>query len=365
MNIVKKSIVTRLFESVKIGIHTSKNRFVVAPMSRVSATQDGLVSEAMHGYYLKFAEGGFGAIITEGIYTDGIVSQAYPNQPGLTTIKQMESWRNLIHEIKGHGSLIIAQLMHAGALSQVHNSAIAPSAIKPLGKRMSAYGGYTGEFPAPTEASVLQIKEVVTGFTQAASLAYEAGFDGIEIHAANGYLLDQFLTDHLNKRNDSYGGNCENNFRIVREIFGSIRKSVPANFVVGIRLSEGKVNQLDYRWENGPEKAMQVLKQVREVKPGYVHIAAEKGDWEEDCRYKDGSSFNSLAKMIVNVPVVANGGLQDLNKAKTIIEECHADLLSIGKAAISDPALPLKVKMGMSPIPFNPELIRKSAAIKN
>jgi 2,4-dienoyl-CoA reductase-like NADH-dependent reductase (Old Yellow Enzyme family) len=230
---------------------------------------------------------------------------------------------------------------------------------------MSAYGGYPGEFPLPSEMTRADIRTVVSGFVRAAWLACEAGFDGVEIHAANGYLLDQFLTDQLNQRSDSYGGSAQNKFRIILEIVDRIRQSVPAEFIIGIRLSEGKVNHLDYRWEDGPAKAKEFLPQVKKANPTYIHIAAEKGNWEEDCLYPDGSSYTSLAREIVKVPVIANGGLHIADRMQRVLDEGHADLLSIGKAAIGDPSLPLKVKAGITPVDFDPDSIRVSASIRD
>lgn len=355
----------KLFEPVSIVTRQTKNRFVVAPMSRVSATAEGLVSNAMERYYLRFAQGQFSTIVTEGLYTDHLASQAYPNQPGLVTRDQAESWKDLVDGIKAHETIIIAQLMHAGALSQITGSTMAPSSVKPRGKTMTAYGGYSGEFPTPSEMTPGQITDTVSGFVRAATLACQAGFDGVEIHAANGYLLDQFLTDHLNHRSDSYGGTSENKFRIIAEIAEGIRQSVPAEFIVGIRLSEGKVNQLDYRWEDGPAKARKILEQVKKARPDYIHIAAEKGNWEQDCVFPDGSSYTSLARQIVNVPVIANGGLHKVDRAKRVLDEGHADLFSIGKAALGDPSLPLKLKAGINPNAFDPDSIRVSASIRD
>jgi 2,4-dienoyl-CoA reductase-like NADH-dependent reductase (Old Yellow Enzyme family) len=365
MNTLSTFSLDKLFEAVSLGTRLTKNRFVVAPMSRVSATKDGLVSNAMRRYYLRFAQGQFSTIITEGLYTDHIASQAYANQPGLVTPDQAHSWKHLVSQIKTHETLMIAQLMHAGALSQSTNLTLAPSSIKPRGKRMTAYGGYPGEFPMPSEMTPSDITAAISGFVRAASLACEAGFDGVEIHAANGYLLDQFLTDHLNHRRDSYGETSEHKFRIIMEIADGIRQSVPAEFIVGIRLSEGKVNQLDYRWEDGPAKAREILEQVKKARPDYIHIAAEKGNWEQDCVFPDGTSYTSLARQIVNVPVIANGGLHIVDRMKRVLGEGHADLLSIGKAAIADPSLPLKLKAGLTPVAFSPDSIRECANIRD
>lgn len=354
-----------LFTPLQSATLNTSNRLVVAPMSRVSASANGKVTEVMRDYYAAFAQGGFGTIITEGVYTDAAASKAYPTQPGLVSQQHMEGWKKIVQRVKEYDTKIFCQLMHAGALSQAHKSTIAPSIIQPLGKKMTAYGGSHGMFPLPKEASVEDIREVVEGFATSAHLAFLAGFDGVEIHAANGYFLDQFLTPYLNKRQDTYGGSVENDFRIIKEIYDAIRKVVPNDFGIGLRLSEGKVNHLDYRWQDGPEKARQILKQAYTVSPSYIHIAAEKGDWFQDCSYPDGSSYTSIAKEIVKVPVIANGGLHDFQKARLVLEGGHADLISLGKAALADPHLPNKFLKGINPIKFESEMIRHDARIKH
>jgi 2,4-dienoyl-CoA reductase-like NADH-dependent reductase (Old Yellow Enzyme family) len=353
-----------LFKPVRAITLAAKNRLVVAPMSRVSATDDGNITKTMSDYYLAFAQGGFGIIITEGIFTDLHASRAYPNQPGLVNQQQMESWKRVVEKIKKYETKVFCQLMHAGALSQAHDHTIAPSSIQPLGRKMTAYGGLEGKFPLPKEASWEDIRGLVDGFVSSARLAFMAGFDGVEIHAANGYLLDQFLTPYLNKRQDAYGGTPENEFRIIKEIYEGVRNTVPPDFTVGVRLSEGKVNHLDYRWEEGPKRARDILQQAAKVSPSYIHIAAEKGDWMKDCMYADGSSYTSLAKEIVQAPVIANGGLHDLQKARLVLEGGHADLISIGKAALADPYWPNKKFQNMPVVEFKPEMIKRDARIK-
>ena len=177
------------------------NRFIVAPMTRITATDDSSATTTMRDYYERFAKGGFGAVITEGIYTDELYSQGYLNQPGLTNNNHVETWKNVVSAVHEHDTAIIAQLMHAGGQSQGNaytDETVAPSAIPPKGEQLGFYGG-SGTFDVPRALTLDEIEEVRHSFVQAARLAKEAGFDGVEIHGANGYLLDQFLTDYLNE----------------------------------------------------------------------------------------------------------------------------------------------------------------------
>lgn len=327
------------FTPIELGKHGLRNRLAVAPMSRVSAGTDGTPTKAMADYYARYAEGGFALIITEGIYTDEAYSQAYTLQPGLVTPAQVQGWREVTDAVHRHGGVIIAQLMHAGALSQCLERTTGPSAVRPKGYKMKDYGG-EGPFPVPAEMSAEDIRRVTEGFVQAAVHAQQAGFDGVEIHAANGYLLDQMLTPHLNLRTDEYGGTVAGRCRLIGEIMSGIRAMSPADFVIGVRLSEGKVNDLGYRWPEGAAMARAVLEQVGLMRPDYVHIAAERGDWQRDCGYEDGSSYGGLAKTMTGVPVIVNGGLHRLDVAEEVLREGHGDILALGKAALEDPRWP-------------------------
>jgi 2,4-dienoyl-CoA reductase-like NADH-dependent reductase (Old Yellow Enzyme family) len=353
----------KIFDTYSLQQQVLRNRLVVAPMSRVSATATGVPTPVMEDYYEAFATGGFGMIITEGIYTDNIASQGYPLQPGMVTPQQVQGWQAIAHKVKQQGALIIAQLMHAGALSQHVTHTWAPSAVQPLGLRMPEYGGGEGPFNLPHAMTLEDIITVKKGFVRSAQQALAAGFNGVEIHAANGYLPDQFITAYTNLRQDDYGGSMANRFRLIAEIIAEIRAVAPAEFIIGLRLSEGKVNNLRYRWPEGAVAANALLQEVAKVKPDYVHIAAESGNWERDCMYADGSSFTSLAKQIVQVLVIANGGLHEPARANKVLEEGHADLLALGKAALANPDWPLRIQRGENTIAFQAGMIKPSASI--
>ncbi len=227
-----------LFAPIVINGHTVKNRLSVAPMTRITATEDGRATETMTRYYERFARGGFGAVITEGIYTDQAFSQGYVHQPGMTDEVQANAWKPVVSGIKAHGALAIAQLMHAGAISQSNrfrDTTVGPSAIQPKGEQMAFYHG-KGRYAVPAAISDEQIADVVTGFAESAARAIEiAGFDAIEIHGANGYLLDQFLTDYANTRSDRWGGTTQNRVRLILETLKAVREKVGAEVPVGVR----------------------------------------------------------------------------------------------------------------------------------
>ncbi|GAB3903391.1 NADH:flavin oxidoreductase [Larkinella knui] len=350
------------FDTSQLGHHSLQNRFVVAPMTRISATSDGIPTPEMGNYYEGFAEGGFAAILSEGVYTDAIASICNPNQPGIVTRQQVLAWQKITRQVKKYPTVFICQLMHAGALSQVLTRTLAPSAIKPLGKPSASSGGKSA-FSTPVAMTVSDIKTAIAGYVQSARNAVEAGFDGVEIHGANGYLPDQFITSYSNQRTDSYGGSIENRFRFVAEISAAIRAVVPAGFIVGLRLSEGKVNNLAYRWEEGADMAKALFGEVKKAAPDYLHIAAEGGGWQRECVYADGSSSTGIARQLLDCPVIANGGLHDLELAQSILTEGHGDLLAIGRYAIANPDFPKKVLRKEKVVPFVKEMIKPSVSL--
>lgn len=151
-----------------------------------------------------------------------------------------------VHEA---GAAIVVQLMHAGAQGQHKGTAIvAPSAVRPYGKTNPIYHGDGVQYAAPEALTQAGIIEVIDGFVTAAKHALQAGFDGVEIHGANGYLLDEFITDYHNLRDDEYGGDIGNRVRMVRRVVQSVRDAVGDGFTVGVRLSQIKINDTEYRW---------------------------------------------------------------------------------------------------------------------
>ncbi|MBC6112924.1 tRNA-dihydrouridine synthase [Pedobacter fastidiosus] len=350
------------FQKAKIWQRELINRTVVAPMSRVSATEDGLATDEMMDYYSAFATGGFGVIITEGIYTDVYGSKSYDNQPGLTDFEQCASWGKITQAIHHAPTLVFAQLMHGGALSQNSKNTLAPSAIKPVGLKMTSYGG-EGDFNLPKEMDLTDIQRMQQGFINGAINAHKAGFDGVEIHCANGYLLDQFLTPELNHRKDLYGGLMQNRFRVIAEIIDGIRNSVPKDFIVGLRVSEGKVNNLTYRWANGIETAKELAKEIKASLPDFVHVAVQTGEWERDSFYGDGISLASVMRKVTGLPVIANGGFHNLCQAESALNNNHADLLAIGKAALADPNWVVKTFNDLHTIPFHQDMLWPEANI--
>ncbi|MET9669349.1 NADH:flavin oxidoreductase [Streptomyces sp. NPDC006475] len=345
---------------------TLTNRLAVAPMTRVSAEEDGTPTAEMADYYARYAQGGFGIVITEGVYTDEAHSQGYLNQPGITTDRHAKAWDQISDAVRQAGAQPVMQLMHAGALSQGNrycSSTAGPSAVRPLRAMMEAYGG-SGPWPVPKALTAQDIEEVTTGFVNSALAAKAAGFAGVEVHAANGYLLDQFLTPYTNTRTDEFGGSVTNRVRLTASIISSIRSAIPdPEFWVGVRLSQGKVNDHDYRWEQGAEEAALIFASVSHAT--YLHIAGEGSGWEESALLDNGETITALARRVTQKPVIANGNLADADLAARVVTEGHADLISLGRTALANPDYPAKLARGSEPAVFDPAMLAPKVTLAN
>lgn len=359
----------RLFSSARLGPLSLANRAVVAPMTRTSATADGRATAEMARYYADYARGGFGLIITEGTYIDESYSQGYPHQPGLANATQVEAWRAVTDAVHAEGTPIFAQLMHAGALAQYnpfHEEAVAPSAFRPPGEQLSNYGG-SGPYPRARALTRSEIETIRTAFADAAARAREAGFDGVELHGANGYLLDQFLTSYLNDREDAYGGSVENRVRFPSEVVQSVRAAVGIDFPMGIRISQTKVNDPDHRWPGGERDAAVIFAALAEAGVDVIHTTEPDAlaPASETSENGDGLPLSALARKHADRPVIANGNLGRLDRAETALTDAGADLIALGRAALVNSDWPRRVADDQPLRAFDPGIVTPEATLAN
>ena len=334
---------------IQLGTISLKNRIAVAPMTRISATEDGYVTTDMIRYYQGFAEGGFGLIITEGIYPDLAHSQGYLHQPGIGDDAQAQAWKPVVEAVHGAGAKAVMQLMHAGALSQGNHrskQSVGPSAVQPKGEQLGFYRG-EGPYAMPREITEQEIAGVIESFAAAALRAKQAGFDGVEVHGANGYLLDQFLTDYTNQRTDRYGGSTENRVRLLVEVVQAVRATVGPDFLVGIRISQGKVNDYQHKWANGQQDAEIIFSSVAAAGADYIHTTehdAQAPAFSET--NSDGDTLAGYAKRFGKLPVIANGKLGTLEAANAILADGKTDIVALGKSALANRDWPQRAANG-------------------
>jgi 2,4-dienoyl-CoA reductase-like NADH-dependent reductase (Old Yellow Enzyme family) len=284
----------------------------------------------MTQYYSRFARGGFSLIITEGTYPDLTHGQAYENQPGIATEEQAAAWKPVVDAVHNEGGKIFLQIQHAGALVQYNrymDYSLAPSAVKPKGEKLKDHGG-SGEYSLPKEISKKEIEAVIESFANAALRAKNIGFDGIEVHT--------------NLREDDFGGTPENRVRLSVLVLKAIRNKVGNNFVVGIRVSQGKVNDFYHKWKGEEDEAKIIFENLASASPDYIHTTEFQAD--KPAFGDHGHTLASLAKRYGNVPVIANGQLGDPERAEKMIGNRETDFVALGTSALANHDWPNKVK---------------------
>lgn len=334
-----------LFEPGTLSSHRVANRLVLAPMTRTSAEVDGRPTERMREYYQGFARGGFGLLITEGIYTDERFSQGYDYQPGLANLAQQEAWQPIVEAVQAEGPRFVAQLMHGGAQTQGNRfveETAAPSAVAPKGEMLGFYGG-EGPYPTPHPMSEADIQEAIAGFAAAAQRARAAGFDGVELHGANGYLIDQFISEYFNHRDDFWGGSLERRLAFPVAVMRAVREAVGRDFLVGMRLSQIKVTDPNYRWA-GRDEATKILTTLGAEGLDYLHFS--ELDARSPAVEGTDKSLSALATELIGIPVIANGDLGTPQAADAAITSGEADFVAIGKAALANHDWPNRVRDG-------------------
>ena len=353
-----------LFNQTHLGSVEMKNRVCVAPMTRISAADNGVPTDIMVDHYQAYAKGGWGLVFTEGTYVDEAHSQGYRNQPGMANGDHAAGWQRVVDAVHSENTPIFQQFIHAGGLIQDNRyvvTGIAPSRVNQLGQMMPHYYG-DGPFPEPREITKDEMKSVAASFAAAARLAADIGFDGVEIHGANGYLLDQFLTTFANIRDDEYGGTTKNRIRFHCEVLAAVLDEVGSEIPVGIRISQTKVNNFEYQWPGGADDARIIFSALKEVGPTYIHVSTHKGLEEV---WNSGRNLADWAKEIWGGPTIACGGLQDPDRANTLLADGHADFCALGKGALADPSWPKKILNSTEPIGFDPGMIKPFATLQN
>jgi len=314
-----------------------KNRIVMAPMTRCFADGELVPTEDMANYYAKRA--GAGLIITEAtlISPDG---QGYPNTPGIYNQKQVEGWKKVVDTVHQSGGKIFSQLWHTGRLSHSYYTSrqpTAPSAISFTGP-VPRSQGLVYEMPRPLEKN--EIKDLVKMYALAAENAMRAGFDGVEIHGANGYLIDQFLRQGTNQRQDEYGGSVENRVRFPLEVVDAVINEVGAN-KTAIRLSPQAYINLEYT--EGDEQAHELmLKELDKRNILYVHLGAFDSNIEYE--YLQGKPAEYISRHFSGT--IINCGSFNLEKAQKLAEVKDRNLIAIGRPFIANPDLIERAQTG-------------------
>ncbi|GAB3587530.1 alkene reductase [Acetobacter peroxydans] len=339
-----------LFQKSRLGPYALRNRIVLPPLTRSRSSQPGdIPNELMATYYRQRAGAGF--MVTEGTQIEPR-GQGYAWTPGIYSAEQIAGWRKVTEAAHAAGGIIFAQLWHVGRVShtalQPNNAApVAPSAIQAKGVSVFIETGPgTGELAEPSMPRALttaEVKELVQLYAQAARNALAAGFDGVELHAANGYLINQFISEHSNQRTDEYGGSLHNRLRFLREVVAAVAEVVGKDRM-GVRFAplftstdEARV-YLGLVESNPHETYIEAIKVLEDAGIAYLSIA--EADWDnapdlpEDFRDDVRSTFSGR---------IIYAGRYTASRADKVVGAGWGDLIGFGRPFIANPDLPARI----------------------
>lgn len=337
---LEKGSDSKLFEPVKIGAWNLKTRTAMAPMTRCFADDEtGVVGDDVVEYYRKRAADGVGLIITEGIIVS-LRGKGNPKVPGLYTQEQIEGWKKVTEAVHKEGGTIIAQIWHVGRLSHHELTGFppqAPSAIRAEG----TVPRFRKPYDVPEAMSTEDIQELVGQFAQAAKNAIQAGFDGVEIHGAHGYLIDQFNSDVSNHRTDRYGGDLAQRLTLTKEILKAVIDAIGTERTM-IRFSAHKSDNGDYMWED-PELAIRTFTDAfKEVGATMIHPSI----MQFTRVLADGKTMHQLVRKYWDGVIVGVGSLDPVTAEKAI-EDGTIDVAAFGRPMVSNPDFIQRIKTGL------------------
>lgn len=328
-----------LFSPVDLGGVTLANRVVMAPMTRSRASFAGDVSPLAAQYYAQRASAGL--IVTEAV---GISAQAhgYPHTPGIWTDEQRAAWHQVTAAVHARGGRIAAQLWHTGRVFSADNNplglaAVAPSAQAADGKIYADRGWQP--LPVPQALSAAEVAQTITDFARAASDALEAGFDFVELHGANGYLIEQFLSDEANRRDDAYGGSPARRMRFLADLLDAVAARCGGLGRIGIRLSPfGDFNGI--RHSDPAGLLADTLAQLRPRGLAFLHVIEPEVSGDGSRAVGGPAPADLAARLRAGFagPLILAGGY-DRARAEAVLRKGGADLIAFGRPFIANPDL--------------------------
>lgn len=346
-----------LFEPVTLGSHTLKNRIVLPPLTRQRAAPGEVPTALMAEYYRQRASAGF--IVTEGTQIEPR-GQGYAWTPGIYSEAQIAGWRKVTDAVHAGGGVIFAQLWHVGRVSHTAlqpggAAPIAPSAVRAgNAKAFIETGPGAGTLVAPSmprALSIAEIGELVELYAQAARNALAAGFDGVEIHAANGYLVNQFISSHANTRTDAYGGSLQNRLRFLREVVAAVAAVVGPERL-GVRFTplftstEQDRVYLGFVEEDPHQTYIEAVKVLEQAGVAYVSIA--EADWDNAPELPE--AFRRDVRRVFSGRIMV-AGRYTAERGASLLEKGLADMIAFGRPFIANPDLPERILNGW---PLNP-----------
>jgi 2,4-dienoyl-CoA reductase-like NADH-dependent reductase (Old Yellow Enzyme family) len=331
----------RIFSPLQIKNFTLRNRLGVAPMTRMSSPGDSIPRQDVLNFLVRRAAKGAALVYTEAIVTDYESSQGYPGQARMTTQRQIEAWRPVVDKIRQHGAVAVMQIFHCGRMAwpEVNPArrVIAPSPIAPLQENPLTDRPY----PVPEPMSQFDIDHVITGFVETAKGAIAAGFDGIEIHGAHGYLINQFLSGYSNQRTDNYGGSIENRFRFAREVIRAVRPMVPDERLLLFRISNWGVADMEVSLFDNSSEWQQIIRLLAAEPIDALSVSTY--DFREKA-FGTNRNMAQLTREVTDLPLMICGRIYDQSSAAQALED--ADLALSAKSFLLNPDWVADVRTG-------------------
>ncbi|XAR51046.1 12-oxophytodienoate reductase [Bertholletia excelsa] len=345
-----------LFSPYKMGKFSLSHRVVLAPMTRCRAL-NGVPNQALAEYYAQRSTAG-GFLITEGTAISPTAA-GFPHVPGIYSKEQVEAWKQVVESVHAKGAIIFCQLWHVGRAShQVYQPGHAPpisSTGNPISKRWRILmpDGTHGVYPKPRPLAIHEISEVVEHYRQAALNAIEAGFDGVEIHGAHGYLIDQFLKDGINDRSDSYAGSLPNRCKFIMQVVQAVAAAVGPD-LVGVRISPA-IDHLDAMDSDPLGLGLAVIERLNKLQSdvgslAYLHITQPRytayGQTESGrhgSAEEEASMMRTWKRAFRGTFICSGGYTRELGLEA--VAEGDADLVSYGRLFIANPDLVLRFKL--------------------
>lgn len=321
----------KLFSSFQIKNKTMKNRIGVAPMTRTSSPGGSIPRKDVLDFLVRRAENDVSLIFTEAILSDYESAQGYPRQSRMVTQQQIDAWRPVVKAIQDAGSAAIMQMFHCGRVAwPAVNPAeriIAPSPVAPKQNNV-----LTGEpYPVPDEMSRFDIRHVINGFVETARGAVAAGFDGIEIHGAHGYLINEFLSTYSNQRTDDYGGSMKNRFRFAAEIIRAVKEVMPDEMILTFRISNWGVADTEVSLFDAAEWAE--LISLLDAEP-IDAISVSTLNYAENA-FDTQMNMAQLTRQHTDKPLMICGSIYDRKTADDALWD--ADFILSGKSLLLNP----------------------------
>lgn len=342
-----------LLQPLPLGELELSHRVVLAPLTRMRAGEGNVPNDLMATYYGQRSSPG-GLVISEAtqVMPEG---QGYPSTPGIHSSAQVDGWRKVTDAIHRKGGIAILQLWHVGRIS--HSSLqpdnklpMAPSPIAPTTGQTFTADWQTVPFETPRELTIAEIEEVLAAYRHGAQNAKDAGFDGVEVHGANGYLPDQFLQDGTNHRTDLYGGSFENRYRFLREVIGNA-VDVWGSGRVGVRLSPFSIfnDMKDSRWK---ELFEYVTTELGKLDLSYLHLVEPRYSREESADGNTMPNYSEMFKATYGGPIIASGGYKP-DSGAAAVSKGNIDAIAFGRWFISNPDLPYRIEHGLELTPYD------------